>query len=188
MPTFTSDAYLQFFATDNGTALTPTTNFDHNSSAFDVFDNGDGNADAATDYFSSTFVPYSGYTIEINGQDYAIFTSGFGDYNIPYFDPTEAFGTLAGTAVTQPITKSGENAVVVNLCFAAGTLIATPQGERAVETLAIGDMIRTADGRDVAVKAARRTSRWPSTWRCPSAPNPSASAPEPWATACRTAT
>lgn len=37
-------------------------------------------------------------------------------------------------------------------CFAPGTGIATPQGPRAVETLAIGDMISTADGRSVPVK------------------------------------
>jgi hypothetical protein len=38
------------------------------------------------------------------------------------------------------------------VCFAAGTRIATPDGERAVETLAIGDPILTADGRTVPVK------------------------------------
>jgi hypothetical protein len=37
-------------------------------------------------------------------------------------------------------------------CFAPGTLIETSVGETTVETLKIGDMIRTADGRDVAVK------------------------------------
>ena len=37
-------------------------------------------------------------------------------------------------------------------CFAAGTLIATPEGERAVETLEIGDPVMTADGRAVPVK------------------------------------
>lgn len=36
-------------------------------------------------------------------------------------------------------------------CFMAGTMIATAGGERAVETLAIGDRLRTADGRDVPV-------------------------------------
>ncbi|MBT56492.1 MAG: hypothetical protein CMF72_24230 [Mameliella sp.] len=39
-----------------------------------------------------------------------------------------------------------------NACFAAGTLIATPAGDVPVETLQTGDQIRTADGRDVAVK------------------------------------
>jgi len=38
------------------------------------------------------------------------------------------------------------------VCYLEGTLIATPEGERAVETLAIGDVILTADGRAVPVK------------------------------------
>ena len=37
-------------------------------------------------------------------------------------------------------------------CYAAGSLIATPNGERAVETLEIGDAVLSADGRAVAVK------------------------------------
>jgi len=37
-------------------------------------------------------------------------------------------------------------------CFAAGTMIATPKGETAVETLAIGDMLTDARGNTVAVK------------------------------------
>lgn len=38
------------------------------------------------------------------------------------------------------------------LCFAAGSLIATPQGEVPVEKLMIGDTVLTADGREVPVK------------------------------------
>jgi len=37
------------------------------------------------------------------------------------------------------------------VCFAAGTRISTPAGEVAVERLAIGDLVLTADGRAVAV-------------------------------------
>ncbi|MEL7116938.1 MAG: Hint domain-containing protein [Pseudomonadota bacterium] len=37
-------------------------------------------------------------------------------------------------------------------CFAAGTLITTPTAEVPVETLKTGDLIRTADGRNVPVK------------------------------------
>ncbi len=43
-------------------------------------------------------------------------------------------------------------------CFGAGTMIATPDGERAVEDLKTGDMVRTADGRDVAVKWVGHTT------------------------------
>ncbi len=37
------------------------------------------------------------------------------------------------------------------ICFAPGTLIRTSTGDVAVEELAIGDLVRTADGRDVPV-------------------------------------
>lgn len=38
------------------------------------------------------------------------------------------------------------------VCFGAGTMIATPDGEKAVETLEIGDIVTTAEGRAVPVK------------------------------------
>ncbi len=41
---------------------------------------------------------------------------------------------------------------LVITCFITGTMIATPAGEAAIETLSIGDMISTADGRSVPVK------------------------------------
>jgi len=52
---------------------------------------------------------------------------------------------------------------IVTTCFARGTLIATPGGETAVETLKIGDLLRTADGRDVPVKWIGRQSLMPAT-------------------------
>ena len=41
---------------------------------------------------------------------------------------------------------------IASMCFTAGTLIATPGGEVAVEDLSIGDLVLTASGRPVAVK------------------------------------
>lgn len=62
--------------------------------------------------------------------------------------------SLAGTSFTPDFGTS------FSYCFAEGTLIATPEGERAVETLGIGDEILTADGRTVAVKwLGRQTLR-----------------------------
>lgn len=49
---------------------------------------------------------------------------------------------------------------LVITCFLDGTMIATPGGEVAVETLVTGDMIKTADGRSVPVKwVGRKTIR-----------------------------
>lgn len=67
------------------------------------------------------------------------------------FIPNGSIGILSETDLT------GQFSAVVNtgdftVCFAAGSLIATPKGERAVETLAIGDLVTTADGRTVPVK------------------------------------
>lgn len=53
---------------------------------------------------------------------------------------------LQGEPIT--VTQTG----TYTMCFTAGTGIATPQGEVAVETLAIGDPILTASGATVPVK------------------------------------
>lgn len=58
-------------------------------------------------------------------------------------------------SLTEDGNIDGDNIVV---CFGEGTLIATPQGDRAVETLAIGDLILTSDGRAVPVKWIGRQS------------------------------
>jgi hypothetical protein len=57
-------------------------------------------------------------------------------------------------------THSGAGLVIIDevSCFLAGTRIATPAGERAVETLGIGDVISTADGGIAPVRwIGRRT-------------------------------
>ena len=155
----TSDGYLVFIGYVDGGTLTPSSAFDWTSFSTDVYDNGvglgDGNADTATDYFGGPSIPYSGFTIEINGRDYAIFSSDngvFTQFFIPFFNVVEDLSYLHETPITQTITQTGENAVVVNLCFVGGTMIATPRGERLVEDLEIGDLVTTADGRAVPVK------------------------------------
>ena len=52
--------------------------------------------------------------------------------------------------MTQTITQVPENANVVN-CLLEGTFVATPDGETKVEVIRIGELVRTADGRDVPV-------------------------------------
>lgn len=45
-----------------------------------------------------------------------------------------------------------QNTTSFTVCFAPGTLIATPAGKTTVETLRIGDLIATADGRAVPIR------------------------------------
>lgn len=54
---------------------------------------------------------------------------------------------LAATSVI-PVNTSH----VLSLCFVGGTEVDTPEGPRAVEDLAIGDMVTTTDGRAVPIK------------------------------------
>lgn len=54
-------------------------------------------------------------------------------------------GGLTGTITADPTQT-------LLVCFLPGTLIATPEGEVAVESLSIGDAILTADGRAVPVR------------------------------------
>lgn len=57
---------------------------------------------------------------------------------------------LPGGNANLPITGLDTNPFPV--CFGEGSLIATPEGECAVERLQIGDLVLTADGRQVPVK------------------------------------
>jgi len=63
---------------------------------------------------------------------------------------TDVAGNVMTTAATQNFTSTA--------CFMAGTLIATPNGARAVETLAIGDMLLTHDGRVAPIRWVGRNT------------------------------
>jgi hypothetical protein len=66
-------------------------------------------------------------------------------------DDVEFVQYLNGTSGADPI-------ILPTPCFLAGTLIATPSGERAIETLRIGDLVLTADGRAVPILFTGRTT------------------------------
>ncbi|KMW60146.1 hypothetical protein AIOL_000299 [Candidatus Rhodobacter oscarellae] len=70
-------------------------------------------------------------------------------------DWTQAGGDPAFGTDTDTVTFN------FTLCFAAGTGIATPSGKTAVESLLIGDLVTTADGRDVPVKWVGRVTANP---------------------------
>lgn len=85
-------------------------------------------------------------TVTINGEMMPVFESVF-------------FGDLYVFSQNIDRLPSSLNVATINegqefsfaMCFAEGTLIATPLGELAVETLAPGDLVLTADGRSVPV-------------------------------------
>ena len=64
--------------------------------------------------------------------------------------PSDQIGELRNFQKSDIDTTHDFNGGVI--CFFAGTLVATPAGEREVESLSIGDRILTANGRTVPVK------------------------------------
>ena len=62
--------------------------------------------------------------------------------------------SLEGLSHDDVSATSDTDTVIINAiaCFAKGTLIATPEGERNVETLKVGDMVTTEEGRAVPVR------------------------------------
>ncbi|WP_201863958.1 Hint domain-containing protein [Microvirga soli] len=74
-----------------------------------------------------------GFIAQVKGQDYLLFTN----------TPIETTGTK---------TLNVSSGVPTPVCFLPGTQIATPEGETSVEALQHGDLVKTADGRTVAVR------------------------------------
>ena len=63
---------------------------------------------------------------------------------------TPTLGQVDHVSVTVGVTKNGITGPITDSftiqCFVAGTMIACPEGERAVETLAVGDLVLNAAG------------------------------------------
>jgi hypothetical protein len=77
-----------------------------------------------------------------------------GDLSIVVGDPTTIDLHMPGFSLTPgpvALTPDG-NGIEIVVCFLAGTSIATPIGETPVEALSVGDLVRTASGRDRAIK------------------------------------
>ena len=99
--------------------------------------------------FLEEFNTYSGYTVEFGGETYAIFYNAEDDgFVIPYNKGVYDIAPEATGLNTATYMPTG--AQVFN-CFATGTTILTPDGERAIETLQPGDRVVTHDGRSTPV-------------------------------------
>ena len=116
----------------------------------------DGLLDAGTDgftLFGRTYL-FTGHTVESEGETYAIFYDG-STYAIPYDDTAVSLSPLTSGGTSTGYTPMG--AMVAN-CFLTGTMIATPDSERAIESFQPGDRVLTRDGRSVPVVwVARQT-------------------------------
>ena len=105
----------------------------------------------------------SEYMVSISGKDHAIFrckapvnpSSNLYNYRIPYnteTNPAATTGYRAALAVGTIIDIPIDRIPTVNACFVTGTLIKTDRGEVPVESLAIGDRVRTLSGALVPIK------------------------------------
>lgn len=120
---------------------------------------GTGAVQSAFDFMGTLDDGDAGSTTFSDGED----TNGLGEYvgqtdgGLPIvFDGASYFivspNNAAGTTFPDTITVPPPNNADLAECFAAGTMIATPEGERAVETLEIGDLVTTAEGKTAPVK------------------------------------
>ena len=112
----------------------------------------DGLLDVGDDWFNAPNFPYTGYTVEFGGQTFAIFARSAGSgaqYTIPY-NPADGIdlAPLANGGSSSGYNPAG--ALVFN-CFATGTRIATPDGDKPIEMLRAGEKVLTHDGRAVPV-------------------------------------
>lgn len=105
--------------------------------------------------YSAQNATYLG-TVTIGGRTFVVFEDEFGqllgspEAGLAYTDFPAAIDYPDGTVTPDPNDGLAANSTII--CFLSGTLIETPAGARAVEALAIGDLVVAADGRSVPVK------------------------------------
>jgi hypothetical protein len=137
--------YLQNFSPDpSGTVATWTGSFElpQDTTVKDVAGAGAGVL-TTDDWMNTTSITYSGYYVEIDGQNYGIFQSGsFGliPYNAAAVGGSLSVGDTTATTLHLEALENAAN------CFLAGTHIATTRGEKPVERLQRGERVLMPDG------------------------------------------
>lgn len=91
-------------------------------------------------------------TADINGESFAVVYDPGSNLTLMYgqsSDPAAAIDYFNNNLNPTDISANAPGGIVSSgtftTCFSAGTLIATPEGEVAVETLAVGDLVLTLD-------------------------------------------
>ncbi|GGC60876.1 Hint domain-containing protein [Chelatococcus reniformis] len=113
-----------------------------NAAAFDGTIADFNGADDAIDLLNITAV-----TVLLTAGNVLAITTAAGELINLRLDPDEDF-----SGKTFQLTQDGTGTEITVACFLAGTGVATPEGERGVETLAIGDRVLTVDGRSRPVR------------------------------------
>jgi len=116
----------------------------------------------------TVYTPANGDYVTLNNGGEAVYTNGVWVYTVGATDgtgdlsvatPLKVNIAAGGTYKLSPV--GGNNGTVQTytplvpydvICFYPGTLIATPEGECAVETMKIGDLVLTTDGKAAPVR------------------------------------
>ncbi|WP_299615919.1 Hint domain-containing protein [uncultured Tateyamaria sp.] len=149
MATYEGTAHLYFDGVLFGANVDPGEAISDNT-VDTTFSVGEAVFDNAGNLFSDGQGTFVG-TLNINGTEYPIFSA---DNSGATINNGEVYVvTPAGfDSDTLPGNLNFAQASHLTECFLTGTRIATPDGEKAVEELAIGDEILTADGTTVPVR------------------------------------
>jgi hypothetical protein len=100
---------------------------------------------------------FTSLSLKESGTEYSLYSGSIADPGLRLqWSSMTPHSFAAGVVITQDPSGSLFDKFVTNtivgICFAAGTLIRTPRGDVAVETLKIGDVVLTASGEMRAVK------------------------------------
>lgn len=162
MTDFPTTQYIHITGSISGSSLTVSSIYADAAFSTSVFDDDNSGTASGGDYWAITDYQYTGFTVQLSGNDYALFesTSAPGNFYLPHngeIDYTDLGITAPGQSFA---VTANSNATVIN-CFTGDALIRTPRGEVRIDGLCIGEDVLTADGRAVPVRWIGRQSLSP---------------------------
>lgn len=161
MAAYQFDKYIRWNGTSDGTDLTLDTPQPVQVGAQSATDGSvDEEWTVGEEVISAPFLNGGGSAASDDGTFIGTVTGASGRIYPAFYDLSTFywvfFGPVDATSDADATAMQAAGSVTVTpqtfqACFAAGTKIATPDGEAAVETLTEGDLVQTADRRAVAV-------------------------------------